>query len=222
MKVKTNTKKIIADTLTPVSVYLKLRNKYNNCLLLESSDYNSQENNSLSFICVNPISTISVENNNAKITSGNSSKNIRVSNNNFIDVFNDFISDIKITKTNNDFVEKFNGLFGYFAYTSVQYIESINFFIRKTESSEIPSVNFSFFKYVIVFNHFNSDLTIIENLKENEKSKISEIEVLIETSNFEKTKFSLNGKENSNITDDEYKEMVKMVKNTVKEVMFFK
>ncbi|NNM10082.1 MAG: anthranilate synthase component I family protein, partial [Flavobacteriaceae bacterium] len=42
--------KLLADTLTPVSVYLRLRDKYPNSLLLESSDYRANDN-TFSFIC---------------------------------------------------------------------------------------------------------------------------------------------------------------------------
>ena len=61
-KLKTNSKKLLADTFTPVSVYLKIRDKYPNSLLLESSDYHANDN-SFSFICFNPIAHFSVENN---------------------------------------------------------------------------------------------------------------------------------------------------------------
>jgi len=41
MKIKINTyhKKIFADTITPVEVYLKIRDIFPNSLLLENSDY---------------------------------------------------------------------------------------------------------------------------------------------------------------------------------------
>ena len=63
MKFKLNTtyKKLLADTLTPVSVYLKLRDKYPNSLLLESSDYHASDN-SFSYICCNPIASVKVQN----------------------------------------------------------------------------------------------------------------------------------------------------------------
>jgi anthranilate synthase component 1 len=58
----TNSKKLLADTFTPMSVYLKIRDKFLNSLLLESSDYHANDN-SFSFICFNPIANFSVENN---------------------------------------------------------------------------------------------------------------------------------------------------------------
>ena len=57
----THYKKILADTITPVSVYLKIRDKYPNSILLESSDYHTNDN-SFSYICCNPIASIKVEN----------------------------------------------------------------------------------------------------------------------------------------------------------------
>ena len=57
----THYKKILADTITPVSIYLKIRDKYPNSILLESSDYHANDN-SFSYICFNPIASIKVEN----------------------------------------------------------------------------------------------------------------------------------------------------------------
>src|ERR1035437_5460895 len=56
----TNVREIIADMVTPVSVYLKMRDIFPNALLLESSDYHSHEN-SYSFICLKPEASIQVE-----------------------------------------------------------------------------------------------------------------------------------------------------------------
>src|SRR4051812_2646728 len=54
-------KDILADTITPVGVYLKLRDKFANSILLESSDYQAG-NNSFSYICCDAIASIKVEN----------------------------------------------------------------------------------------------------------------------------------------------------------------
>ena len=61
-KIKLNNyqKKIFADTITPVEVYLKIRDIYPNSLLLENSDY-MLANNNYSFICFNQIVYIKKE-----------------------------------------------------------------------------------------------------------------------------------------------------------------
>jgi len=57
MKIHTHIAQILADTKTPVSLYLSLRDFYQNPLLLESSDYNSKEGH-YSYICLNPLASI--------------------------------------------------------------------------------------------------------------------------------------------------------------------
>ena len=61
---KTLIKKKLADTVSPVSLYLKLRDLYPNTLLLESSDYHSKED-SFSFLCIDPLRTLLVKNHKA-------------------------------------------------------------------------------------------------------------------------------------------------------------
>ena len=57
---QTKHKKILADTLTPVSVYLRVRDVFPHSLLLESSDYH-ENNNDFSYICCNPIASIELK-----------------------------------------------------------------------------------------------------------------------------------------------------------------
>src|SRR3954470_10494148 len=61
-KLNTQSRKLLADTLTPVNIYLKLRDVFAGSILLESSDYHGHEN-SLSFICCDPIASFQVKNN---------------------------------------------------------------------------------------------------------------------------------------------------------------
>src|SRR4051812_36680616 len=56
----THCRKLLADTFTPVSIYLKLRDKFPDSILLESSDYHGNEN-SFSFICCKPVAGITVD-----------------------------------------------------------------------------------------------------------------------------------------------------------------
>ncbi|NLB91940.1 MAG: anthranilate synthase component I family protein, partial [Bacteroidales bacterium] len=50
LKFSPSTRIILADTVTPVSIYLRLRTLYPNAILLESSDYHGHEN-AWSFVC---------------------------------------------------------------------------------------------------------------------------------------------------------------------------
>src|SRR4051812_16551616 len=61
-KLQTRYKKLLADTLTPVNIYLKLRDVFAGSILLESSDYHGHEN-SLSMICCDPLASFIVDGN---------------------------------------------------------------------------------------------------------------------------------------------------------------
>ena len=61
VKLSVHTKKLLADTYTPVSIYLKLRDHFGGSVLLESTDFRSMEN-CFSFIAVEPIATFKVQN----------------------------------------------------------------------------------------------------------------------------------------------------------------
>src|SRR5580698_113125 len=66
-KITTTNKKLLADTTTPVSIYLRLRDVFPNSLLLESSDYHSREN-SMSYVCCESISGFVLNDGALKIT----------------------------------------------------------------------------------------------------------------------------------------------------------
>src|SRR5882762_8744665 len=52
-------KKLLADVYTPVGIYLRLRDRFRDTILLESTDHHSAEN-SYSFICINAIGGIEI------------------------------------------------------------------------------------------------------------------------------------------------------------------
>jgi anthranilate synthase component 1 len=76
IKITSITRKMLADTITPVSIYLKAREAFPNSILLESSDYHGNEN-SYSFICLQPISTFLVDNGKYQIELPNGAKKVQ-------------------------------------------------------------------------------------------------------------------------------------------------
>src|ERR1700710_2851438 len=57
--IKTNCKKLLSDIYTPVGIYLRLRDRFRDTILLESTDHHAAEN-SYSFICINAIAGIEI------------------------------------------------------------------------------------------------------------------------------------------------------------------
>ncbi len=198
--------KKLADTITPVSLYLKLRDIYPESLLLESSDYHSKEN-SYSFICINPLVSLKIDGDKAVIEQKGKQHEELEFENNFTGILEQIKESLKIK--NGESVESFNGFYGYIAYNSVQYFDTIKFSNPKTESAQIPSIQFSFFKNIIAINHFKNEMTVIENLVEGETSKLDKLMSQINSQGFAVMPFSVEGRESSNVTDEEFMEMVK-------------
>lgn len=208
MKLLVKTKKMLADLQTPVGIYLKIRDLYNNSVLLESSDYHGTEN-SYSFIGFAPIGGISV--NNFLITEdypdGNQVKTQVTDKMTVANRFDAFLKNFDIEKNGSKAV--INGLLGYTSYESIQYFEDIKLSARQTTPGSMPGLHYVLFKYIISINHFNNELTIIENLLENEESKIPEIEKILLNNNFATYDFKAVGEQQSDISDEDYRQMVR-------------
>ena len=115
----THYKKILADTITPVSIYLKIRDKFPNSILLESSDYHANDN-SFSYICCNPIASIKVKDGIiSQSYPDGSSKNNYVDTVGVVEEIHKFTQRFKVD-SNKNFKFINNGIFGYTAYDAVK------------------------------------------------------------------------------------------------------
>lgn len=205
-QLKTRHKKLLADTLTPVSVYLKVRDKYPNSLLLESSDYRAN-NNSFSYICCNPIASIKVQNEEIIETFPDGSKNsTKISSEvNVPEKIQEFAKQFNTEKSDFKFIN--NGLFGYIAYDGVRYFEDLE--IKKRNGDlQLPDMYYAVYQNIIAINHFNNQAFIFDH-SYNTHSKIEEIEQLIKVKNFATYNFERQDPPISNLTDNEFKENVK-------------
>lgn len=212
LKFKTISKKQLSDTITPVGMYSKIRDKYANSLLLESSDYHSKEE-SFTFLCVEPIITLKADNNCFTYIYKNKELDKKEINNNFYDIFETYRKTLSVDCDVS--IKRFNGFYGYISYNSIQYFETIKLNTKKAPS-EIPDFQFSFFRFIIAINHFNDELTLIENIEEGEQPRIHEIETLINAQTYGLYKFDTKGNESSNCTDEEFKSNVSIAKQHCK------
>ena len=200
-------KNIIVDTITPVSIYLKLRDNYSNTILLESSDYSAKDN-SYAYICCNPIAKFYVKKNTLFTEYPDGSKFQK-----------EVVKDIRIFSELEKFMNKFSiqddsnqskkyiskGLFGYMTYDSVRFFEKINI-NNESFGDDIPDIYYSLYSEIIVVNTFNNEANLISH--SGNKNKIDEIEKLIKGKKTNEFSFKLNGKLESNLTDDEFLNMV--------------
>ena len=203
----THYKKILADTITPVSIYLKIRDKFPNSILLESSDYHANDN-SFSYICFNPIASIKVDDTAITQTfpDGSEMKNkVR----NVTEMIHKFTKRFKV-KSDQDFKFINNGIFGYTAYDAVKHFEDVEI-SKKPNSLEIPDVYYAVYQNIIAINHFKNEAYIFAHCFETENN-IDEVLQLISSKNFASYKFETNSEIESNLTDDEYKAQVELAK----------
>ncbi len=203
----THYKKILADTITPVSIYLKIRDKYPNSILLESSDYHANDN-SFSYICFNPIASIKIDDKAITQTfpDGSEMKNkVR----NVTKMIHKFTKRFKI-KSDKNFKFINNGIFGYTAYDAVKHFEDVKI-SKKPNSLDIPEVYYAVYQNIIAINHFKNEAYIFAHCFETENN-IDEILQLISSKNFATYNFKTNSEIESNLTDNEYKDQVELAK----------
>ena len=214
-KLYTSHKKLLADTTTPVSIYLRLRDVFPNSILLESSDYHSREN-SLSYVCCDPIAGIVLKDDHLKTY--------------FPDGANEHfpLGDLNLKKHVSDFRKKFestsddnfkfisNGLFGYFTFETVEHFEDIKLHAAPAEGRDLPLMQYHVYRYIIVIDHFKNELHLLEHrTDENAAHGLDKIQYLIQNKNFPEYKFSLNGDEKSNVTDEQFIELIENMKKHV-------
>ncbi len=208
-KLKTHYKKILADTITPVSVYLKIRDRFPNSILLESSDYHANDN-SFSYICCNPIASIKIENEKIlqQFPDGTNQELKIEADTNVVEIIHDFSQ--KFEAENNKFKFINNGLFGYMAYDAVRYFEDVK--ISKKEGSlDIPDIYYAVYQNIIAINHFKNEAYLFAHCFETE-SNITELEQMLNVKNFASYNFKIEGKPTSNLEDAEYREHVALAK----------
>jgi len=206
-QLKTHSRKMLADTLTPVNIYLKLRDIFAGSILLESSDYHGHEN-SLSFICCDPMASMVVQN--EKVT-------VRLPGEN--------ITSIPITKNGQltEILEEFKqafipdstviskyphaGLFGFMAYDAVKYFEQVEI---QSSNQSIPDMVYSLYRYVIVVDHFYNELTLFEHVIEDgtSVSNLERVEQYINHNRVTTFKFTRTNNEVSNYTDEQFLEII--------------
>lgn len=205
-KFKTNSKRVMGDLHTPVSLYLKIRDAYPQSALLESSDYHSNEN-SKSYIGLQPIANIDI----------NRGECIEVFPDNKISVTN-LTDEYTISDAVSSYMSKFEiegdsadecGLFGYTTFNCVKYTDNINIKESKEDKNDAPDMRYILYKYLMIFDHQSDDLHLVELISDDEECSLHKVESLINARNFASYNFYKDGDEYSTITDEEFMDNVR-------------
>jgi anthranilate synthase component 1 len=216
-KINTTYKKLLADTTTPVSIYLRLRDVFPNSLLLESSDYHSREN-STSYVCCDPIGGLTLNDGqlNKRYPDG-TEETLKEGEFELLSQLTDFLSNFETTQPEVKITA--NGLFGYFTHEAVEHFETIRLKKSDDTTRKIPVMQYNIYRYIIAIDHFKNELYVFHNMPdgevEGENSGLSKILDLIKNKNFPEYSFQSKAEEKSNLTDEGFIAIVEKMKQHI-------
>ncbi|WP_207424173.1 anthranilate synthase component I family protein [Desertivirga brevis] len=204
--------KILGDTLTPVDLYLRVRDEFANSIILESSNYHNNHN-SYSYICFDPISRFEVIDEEIHVTypGEDSITTPIIEAKQVLEELNKYIKSFTYSAPKTPFTT--NGLFGFTSYNAVRYFEEVEINSFENEARKIPDLLYQVFKYVVVYSHHNEEVWLFEHKLNNKESRLEEISSLIQRKKYAGYSFKAVDKETSNFTDQEFLDIVQKGKD---------
>ena len=208
--IQTNCKRLLADIYTPVGIYLRIRDRFRDTVLLESTDHHVSEN-SYSFICINAIAGIEVSSSNSIEFKLPNETPEKLALENVADAPRElwnFMQKFQIEPAAEKEAKFAQGLYGYTSFDAVQFFDTLHFNADKHAAPAIPLMRYRLYQYVIAFNHFKDELFICENTITGIESDAVMVESLIKSKDVPVYPFCSKGIESSNMTDETYRTMV--------------
>lgn len=212
LPITTTFRKMLSDVHTPVGIYLRLRDRFRDTVLLESTDFHAGEN-SYSFICINAIAGIEISNLTEiefKLPGKDAQRQPITGKQPVPELLWSFMQQFEVMAAEEKPVRLSQGLFGYSTFDAVQFFENITF--TKPVAPvvpEIPLMRYRLYQYVIVINHYKDELYVCENSLKGLTSEVELVVSLIRSKDVPAYPFKAQGEESSNLTDAAYVDMVK-------------
>ena len=201
---------MLADVYTPVGIYLRLRDRFRDTILLESTDHHAAEN-SYSFICINAIAGIEITSAQQLELKLPNQKPEKLPIQNTADVPRilwEFMQRFEAVASKERAASFAQGLFGYTTYDAVQFFETIELKAGKS-TPVIPLMRYRLYQYVIAINHFKDELFICENQVNGMESEVAVVESLIRSKDVPVYPFAVKEGESLNMSDESYMDMVR-------------
>lgn len=211
IKIETSVQKFYGDVHTPVGIYLRLRDRFRDTILLESADSHAAAN-SRSFICINAIAGIELKDNctlEIKLPAHKPERKKIEPGIKIPALTAQYLQSFEVVKPATKEGSAAQSLFGYTTYDSIPFFENISFKTDKADSCKIPGFRYRLYQYVIVMNHFRNEMYLCENILPGVESDIAAVETLIKSRDLPVYPFAAQGAEKSNMTDDDYLQMVR-------------
>ena len=204
----TRHRRLLADTVTPVGLYLRLRDQYSNCLLLESADYHGQQN-AFSYLVCEPLGTFELRRGGElrqSFPDGQQTSEVLGEPRQALAALRKFAASFAPDDAAPKMPFISTGLFGYMGYEAVQSFEDVTFDANKVPAGDVPLIRYGVFRYVIAFNHFRQELYLFEHSIAGEEASdgLDRLENLVRNPSVPVFNFATVGEESSNQTDPEF------------------
>ena len=202
----TTSKTILADLYTPVGVYMRLRDIYPQSALMESSDYHDS-NNSRSFIGIGPLASVAIGHGKATIAFPDGTTESHEVNKTYQSdkAIHALIDCIEVEGDHSDVC----GLYGYTSFNAVRYFEDIAVKDETQAKNDAPDMLYILYRIVIVFDHFNNQLTVVSltpsDHPQNGEADLDNIMKAMNKANVKAYDFHPVGDVRSTLTDEEHK-----------------
>ena len=199
-KFTTTSRTILADLYTPVGIYMRLRDIYPQSALMESSDYHDKDN-SRSFIGITPLASVAIGHGEATIDfpDGSHEQHAITQDYGTAEAIHALIDRIQVE---GDYADHC-GLYGYTSFNAVRYFENIAVKDETQAKNDAPDMLYILYKDIIIFDHFNSQLTIVS--LSNNDAEIANILRAMNKANVQAYDFHPVGEVTSPLTDEEHK-----------------
>ncbi|MEJ7610329.1 MAG: anthranilate synthase component I family protein [Ferruginibacter sp.] len=209
--IQTTCKKISADLFTPVGIYLRMRDKFRDTILLESTDSHAGEN-SRSVIAINAIGGIEItdlQNGEYKYPGQKTEQLVISKKEKLAEILNGFTESFGAEKPTKKIALIAQGLFGYTCYEAVQFFENIELGKQRSPGEEaIPLLRYRLYQYVIIVDHFKDELYLCENSIAGIESHVADILSILGNRDVTMFPFTVKGDEYSDMDDQTYRDMV--------------
>ena len=205
-RILTRTRRLTADLLTPVTLYLALRDRFTDPVLLESNETRDNEHY-YSIIGCETLASIVIDGGEVSTSwhgrrAGSQGQGVKA--------LEDFLASYDVGEHADPLVNQFNGLIGHTNFEGVRYFDTLTFDNPKVLRA--PDLRYHLYRFVLVFHHYRDEVLLIENLPEGEESRLDELESAIHARGTVHP-FSLHGEERSNMTDDDFRALVRAGKH---------
>ncbi len=183
----------LADLVTPVGIYLQLRQRYAQVLLLESSDYSQRENSS-SFLAFDVLDTCQV-NKDDLLKRQESEQHICQP----AELITDFLHGIDIQGESSSE----DAVFGYSSYELASEYEGYALDHEKS-TDDLPLLRYDFYRYVLQIDHYRNQMELREYVPAGESSQMKQILGYIHRQDAQGFQFSATGDEQATMSDTDF------------------